>query len=381
MNRLLTTDYKLPTTNNRVAIVVDWMYDGGGEKVIEQVHKTFPDAPIYASYCTQKWRERLNNQVVTGYLNNWPFGPMRKFLPILRQWWYARLDLSAYDVIISVTGNGEAKFIRPRKGSVHICYCHTPVHFYWRKYAEYIKNPGFGKLNWLARLGLKTLVKPLRARDYHSAQKVDYFIANSSHIANDIKTYYNRQADAVICPPTNTDLYNNSKNNPKTGNFIWWGRLVPDKRVDLAIQACIKLGYRLKIIARGPLFDEYSKKYASDKIEFVDYDRHDEPVHQLTNSVGFIFPSFEDFGISPIEALASGLPIIAYKAGGALDYVIEGKNGLFFDEQTVDSLVKVLKKFDHKKFDKEFIKQSAHKFDESEFRHQLADFVASKLPK
>src|SRR3990167_8961662 len=163
----------------KVAIVHDWLYGGGAEKVVEQLHTLYPDSPIYTSYCTDEWRKRLDNKVVTGYLQNWPFSRLRKFLPLLRQWWFARLDLSDYDLIISSTGNGEAKFARGKK---HICYCHSPPHFYWRKYESYLRNPGFGAFDWLARIGLKLFVKPLRKRDYNAAQQVDAFIANSTHI-------------------------------------------------------------------------------------------------------------------------------------------------------------------------------------------------------
>ena len=137
-----TTNYQLPTTTKpRVALVTDWMYGGGGERVVEQIHKLYPDAPIYTSYCSDEWRERLDNKVITGYLQHTPFRQLRKFLPLLRQWWFAHLDLSAFDVVISITGNGEAKFALSKlpithyplpnmKRPLHVSYCHTPVHFF-----------------------------------------------------------------------------------------------------------------------------------------------------------------------------------------------------------------------------------------------------------
>ncbi len=163
-------------TTPRIAIVHDWLYGGGAEQVVLALHKLYPEAPIYTSYCSDEWREKLNNKVVTGYLQSWPFAKLRKFLPLLRQFWFKRLDLSEFDVIISSSGNGEAKFVTTNADQKHICYCHTPTHFYWRKYTQYLKDPGF-RPEWLVKFFLKLLLKPLRKRDYKAAQKVDFFIS------------------------------------------------------------------------------------------------------------------------------------------------------------------------------------------------------------
>ncbi len=363
----------------KVALVHDWIYGGGAEKVVEQLHKIYPEAPIYTSYCTDEWRHRLDNVVVTGYLQHWPFSKLRKFLPLLRQWWFARLDLSGYDLIISTTGNGEAKFVQTPKGATHICYCHTPPHFYWRKYKDYLANPGFGKLNFLARAGLVVLVKPLRERDYRAAQKVDYFIGNSSHIVNDIKTFYGRDAVAIF-PPIATSRFNKIEHSPaKELRFIAWARHVPDKKLDLAVQACNNLGLNLVIVGQGPETSRL-KSLAGPATTF-DSNITDAQLDQyIAESDALIFPSLEDFGIVPVEAMASGLPVIAYKAGGALDYVVEGKTGMFFDKQTVNSLEQVLKKFDPKKYDPKTIKKHAAKFSNEQFSRNFVSFVSS-LPK
>ena len=164
------------------------------KKSVLEIHKLYPDAPIYTSFCSDEWRERLDNKVVTGYLQRWPFSKIRRLLPLLRQWWFAKLDLSEFDIIISSSGNGEAKFVRKsRPDQLHICYCHTPTHFYWRHYDEYIKRPSF-RPQWLARLGLKTLVRPLKKRDFNAAQQVDIFIANSTGIQADIEEFYQRKS-------------------------------------------------------------------------------------------------------------------------------------------------------------------------------------------
>lgn len=366
----------------RVALVADWLYGGGAEKVVEQLHALYPDAPIYTSYCSDEWRKRLDNKVVTGYLQKPFFVKTRKFLPLLRQLWFARLDLSEFDLVISSTGNGEAKFARATKpGSKHISYCHTPVHFYWRHYNHYLKNPGF-KPAWLVRLGLRLLVRPLRNRDYKAAQRVDVFIANSSHIKADIKKYYGRDS-VVIFPPIDTkrfsqtkllnDKSSNDKLKPHSG-FITVGRQVPLKRTDIIVQACKQLKVPLIVIGRGP---EHSRllDITGPTIHFRADVEDDEMPKLVADAEAFLFASFEDFGIAPVEAMAAGTPVIAYKAGGALDYVIPGKTGEFFDEQSVDSLVDAIQNFDHKKYKPEILRAQADLYSIANFKKAIKQLV------
>ncbi len=360
----------------RVALVVDWIYGGGAELVVEEFHKLYPDAPIYTSYCSDEWRERLNNKVVTGYLQHPPFKQLRKFLPLPRQWWFRKLDFKNYDLIISITGNGEAKFAHS-DNVTHISYCHTPVHFYWRHHQAYLDNPGF-KPVWLARLGLKALVGPLKKRDYAAAQKVDHFIANSSHIQSDIKKYYNRDSIAIF-PPVNTEIFGklvSSKLKARKG-FVTWGRHVPQKRFDIAIESCNQLKLPLTIIGSGPITEDL-KKLAGPTITFTGRLDHDELVKYASSSEAFIFPSFEDFGISPVEAMAAGTPVIAYKAGGALDFVIPGKTGEFFNGQTVESLVEALKNFKPNAYDHKDISKFADKFSTKNFLTNIEEFIETK---
>jgi glycosyltransferase involved in cell wall biosynthesis len=361
----------------KVAIVHDWLYGGGAELVVEQLHTLYPDAPIYTSYCSDEWRTRLNNKVVTGHLQHWPFAQLRKFLPVLRQRWFKKLDLHDFDLVISSSGNGEAKFVTAKKPAVHVCYCHTPTHFYWRKYNEYLKNPSF-RPKWLVRLGLRLLVKPLRKRDYQAAQNVDYFIANSSHIQKDIEKFYNRES-VIIHPPVSTEKFSpqssvlspQSASNP---SFIMWGRHVPYKRFDLAIEACNQLGLPLTIAGTGPE-TPHLKKIAGPTITFTGFVTHDELVSLAKQASAFIFPGEEDFGIAPVEAIALGLPVIAYKAGGALDYVIEGKTGTLFEKQTRKSLEKSLTLFDPDIFNPSEISKVAKKFSLQEFNRKITETI------
>ncbi len=366
---------------SKIALVTDWItVMGGGEKVVEQFHKLYPDAPIYTSYCADRWRPWLDNKVVTGYLQHWPFSVLRRFLPVLRQWWFAQLDLSAYDTIISISGNGEAKFVKTTDDQTHICYCHTPPHFYWAQYDEYLRQPSMRPF-WLARLGLKLLVKPLRKRDYAAAQQVDYFIANSTNIQNDIKRFYNRDS-VVIHPPINTDTFaklapKGIRTIPETPQCIMWGRVVPAKRIDVAIEACNQLGWPLTIIGDGPDIPRL-KALAGPTISFAGYVNDEDREKYIKGADLFLFCAYEDFGVAPVEALAAGLPVVAYRAGGALDYIKDEENGIFFDTQRAESLVISIKKIIRITFDSSAISLSANHFSRENFSQHITNFIASR---
>lgn len=357
----------------RVAIVHDWLIGGGAERVTYELHRLYPDAPIYASYCSDEWRKRLDNKVITGLLQHWPFSRMRKFLAVLRIWWFTHLDFSGYDVVISVSGNGEAFGIKTPKNTVHINYCHTPTHYYWRKYDDYYRRPGFGILDPLARLGLRLFVGPLRRWDYRAAQRADYVIANSRHIQSDIKKYYHRDS-AVIHPPIDTERFTLPKRSVRKG-FITVGRQTAYKRTDLIVQACSNLNLPLTVIGVGPEHKGLVAM-AGPSVQFLTNVTDDEMPMHMAGAEAFLFAAYEDFGVTPVEALAAGTPVIAYKAGGALDYVQDGKTGLFFDKQSSASLEATLIKFPSKKFNHEVIRASAQQFSPQAFKKKILDFVA-----
>src|SRR5690606_13592710 len=171
-----TNENLLNDKSPKVAIVCDWLIGGGAEKVVLELHNMFPDAPIYTSYVTKRWKRELHGKVKTGFLQYWPFSKIRKYIPFLRILYFTTLRLKKYDVIISSSG-AEAKGVKTRKDQVHVSYMHAPTHYYWGRYDEYIANPGFGRFDWLARLGLKLLIGPLRRWDYKAAQRPDYIIA------------------------------------------------------------------------------------------------------------------------------------------------------------------------------------------------------------
>ena len=357
----------------KVAIVHDWLVGGGAERVVAELHRMFPDAPIYTSYCTDEWRQRLDGKVVTGFLQHWPFSRLRKFLPLFRIWWFTHLDFSGYDLVISSSGNGEAKGIRVPPGTTHVCYCHSPTHFYWRHYEQYLRRPGFGPLNPLARLGLRLLVGPLRRWDLQAAQRPDFFIANSRHIQADIQRYYGRKA-TVIYPPVDVERFAKARPAGKRRGFVTAGRQVPHKHVDVIVEACTKMSLPLTVIGRGPEHQRL-RRLAGPTVTFLDNVSDGDMPEDLASAEAFLFASFEDFGVTPLEAMAAGTPVIAFRAGGALDYVIEGKTGLFFEKQSITSLAHALKRFDAADFDPALLRKYAAAYNAERFRKQVTTFL------
>ncbi len=360
----------------KVAIVHDWLIGGGAERVVEQLHRMFPDAPIYTSYSTDEWRGKLNQKVVTGYLQHWPFSKLRKFIPILRGWWFSGLDLSGYDLVISSSG-AEAKFIKVKSPTKHLAYIHAPTHYYWNRYNEYLKHPGFGFFDPIARLGLRLFVGPMRRWDFRAAQRPDRLIANSSFTKGEIKKYYGRDS-VVIHPPVDVDKFKISapggSSNQRRG-FVIAGRQTPYKRFDLAVSACTKLNLSLTVIGDGPAHKKLIKM-AGPSITFQSDTSDEVLAKSFSMAEGFIFPGMDDFGIVAVEAIASGTPVIAYKAGGALDYVTPGKTGLFFQKQTVAALCEALQKFQKMDaFDSATVSKSAEAFSSEKFQKNLSEFL------
>ena len=361
----------------KVAIIHDWLYGGGAEKVVLELHRMYPEAPIYTSYCSDEWRRKLDDKVITGYLQKWPFANLRKFLPVLRQRWFRNLDLSKFDLIISSSGNGEAKFARAAKpGAKHICYCHSPTHFYWRHYNAYLQNPGFGPTP-LVRTALKFLVEPLRKKDYQAAQAVDYFIANSNRIKDDVKTYYDRDAE-VIHPPVDIERFMVAATDKKPSGFVTMGRLVPQKRIDLIIAACNELQVPLKVIGNGQQLTAL-KSIAGQTISFKTNISDQQLPAELITAKAFVFAAEEDFGIAPVEAMAAGLPVVAYGQGGALDYVVPGKTGELFAKQSLSSLANVLKEFKASNYAASDIKKQAARFSRENFQKNMSAFIKSVI--
>lgn len=356
----------------KVAIVADWLTGiGGAERVVLELHKMYPWAPIYTSQydpAALPWFKGAD--VRTTWLQKLPKS-LRKFLPVFRRWAFERLDLNEYDLIISSSG-AEAKAVKKRPGAIHICYCHSPTHYYWVRYDEYIRSPGFGVFDPLARLGLKLLIGPMRKWDKKAAQRPDIMLANSTFTKDNIKKYYGRDS-LVVYPPVDTARFQMAVPRQRKG-FVIAGRQTPYKRIDLAVTVCTKLGLPLKVLGDGPEHDRL-QKMASPSISFVRNASDEQMAQYFGAAQALIFPGMEDFGITAVEALAAGTPVIAYGAGGVLDYVQPDKTGLFFNEQTVESLAAVLQEFPNHKFDSDYIQASAQPFSSKRFRQEIQKFI------
>ncbi len=354
----------------KVVIVHDWLIGGGAELVVEQLHAMFPDAPIYTSYCSPEWRERLKDaKIHTSYLQ--PFPSLRKFMPVLRARWFSRLDLSKFDIVVSSTG-AEAKAVKTRSDARHICYMHAPTHYYWSRYESYLRDPGFRALNWLARLGLRVLVGPMRRWDYKAAQNPDVIIANSSHTKTAIKEYYGRES-VVVHPPVDVDYFKPTKEQKRKG-FIITGRHVAYKRFDLAVEACSELNMPLSVTGSGPETEQL-RSIAGPTVTFLGHLSKEDLRTHLQAAEAFLFPGEDDLGIAPLEALASGTPVIAYEAGGALDFVQPGVNGTFFFPQTLEALKRTITNFEPKKLKHEQILKSTLDFSQETFRRKMNKLI------
>jgi glycosyltransferase involved in cell wall biosynthesis len=298
---------------------------------------------------------------------------VRKFIPFLRIWWFTHLNLKDFDLVISSSG-AEAKGVKTGPNTLHVNYCHAPTHYYWSRYEEYMERPGFGVFDPLARIGLKLLAAPLRRWDLKASKRPDVMIANSTHIQSEIKKYYGRDS-IVICPPVNTERFSKPENAnlPRSG-FLISGRQTPYKRFDLAVQACSELGLPLTVIGDGPDHPRL-RRLAGEDVTFFGRVSDEELEKAFASASALIFPGLDDFGITPVEALASGTPVIAYRGGGALDYVIPGKTGEFFPERTVDSVKAALVIFKPETYESADARAKAQEFTPEIFREKFQKLI------
>jgi len=360
----------------KVALVHDYLNQmGGAERVVMAFHQMFPDAPIYTSiYDPQRVDPAFQEMDIrTSFMQKFPLvtkhhQPYLPFYPFAME----SLDLRDYDLVLS-SSSAFGKGVITRPGTMHICYCHTPMRWCWN-YREYVEREQLGAM---ARLVLPLLISGLRVWDQTSAMRVDHFIANSPVVAERIQKYYRRDA-VVIPPPVEVSRFSFDPAIETEDYFLIISRLIPYKRIDLAIEACNRLCLPLVIIGAGRDMERL-KKLAGPTIRFLGRLSDQEVLHYYARCRALLFPGEEDFGITPLEAQASGRPVIAYGGGGALASVVEGITGVFFYEQTVDSLATVLASFDERRFEPETIRSHALEFDMPRFHRRILQFIEAKM--
>jgi glycosyltransferase involved in cell wall biosynthesis len=361
----------------KIALIHDWLNQiGGAEDVLADLVTLFPDSPIYTSLYAP--------DIMPEFYKKWDIRPLwmdklpaihtkhQPYLPLYPIAW-GGLKLKGYDLLLS-NKSGFCHGVRYETGTIHICYCLAPTRYVWQL-NEYIAREGLGRV---AQIGLKTLMPLFKWWDKRASKRVHHFIAISTEIQERIKKYYDRDS-VIIFPPVNTARFAQMDETPED-YFLIVSRLIPYKRIDLAVQAATKLGVRLKIAGKGRDLDRL-KAMAGDNVEFLGYVPDDDLPRLMARCKAFLFPGLEDFGITPVQAQAAGRPVIAYGAGGALDTVIAGVTGEHFHELTVESLMAVVSNFDPAKYDPQTIRAHAQKFDVSLFKAQLLAFIEEKMGK
>ena len=365
----------------KIVLVTDWLTNmGGAEPLLLELHKIFPKAPIYTSVFNKEAMPAFKDiDIRTTYLQKTLPAKLRYkhiLWPTLRAKAFRKLDLSEFDIIIS-TSSAEAKAVlKTRPAQVHIAYIHTPTRYYWSHYEEFRREFKFGIFTPFIRPVIPFFVKRMRVLDLESIKDIDVFIANSEVTQARIKQYYNRPS-TVIHPPVDVDRFTPPPKGERSG-YILWGRHVPYKRFDLAIKACNQLGAQLTVIGSGP-DTERLKKLAGPTITFVGRVSDKELVRLGQSAKGFLFPNEEDFGISAVEALAAGTPVIAYAKGGALDIVQDGETGVLFNNQTVESLVAAMKRFEKLSFLPATLHRKSKRFDKSLFDTRIRKIVQDNI--
>jgi len=371
----------------KIALVHDYFNQyGGGERVVEAMAEIWPQATIYTSIYDEglmkDWLKIPRDKIKTNFIQRLPFSKqLSKHYFFLYPLAFRLQGVGDADVVIS-SSSYAAKFVRPKKGGIHICYLHTVPRFLWGYDTELSRYYARGFDRYLGPL-YEAIVPPiksvLRKADYNTAQEVDVFIANSKEVQKRIKKHYGRDS-TVIYPPVNVARLSRSSNqqpatsNQQPGYFLVVSRLGGYKKVDIVVEAFNKLSLPLKIVGDGPQL-QYLKSIAKKNTQLLGRKSDEEVALLLLHCKALIFPTYEDFGIVPVEAMAAGKPVIAYRGGGALETVLEGVTGEFFDRQTPDDIIKVVKKFQSNKYDSRACQTRAKKFSKEKFKRAMKSFV------
>lgn len=361
----------------KIALVHDYLNEfGGAERVLLALSEIWPDAPIYTAFYrknSEAYKRFKAKRIITSWVHNIPFfskylhSPLRFLAPLI---WNC-FDFSKYDVVIGSSGWYITKGFK-KKGdkTIEICYCHTPPRWLY----GYKTSIEFQKY-WPVRMYGLIIGHFMRMYDFEAAQRVDHFVANSKEVAARIQKYYRRNS-TVIYPPVEIPKISRVQ---KEDYYLVLSRIVGGKGLDLAVKTAVKLGLKLKIAGRpAGYYTEYKKltKLAKGQVEFLGYVDDNEMAKLYAGAKAFLALSEdEDFGITPVEAMAAGTPVIAYRGGGYLESIMKGKTGIFFNESTVESLSAAIKKFEKSKFKSEDCINQAKKFSKERFIKEMLEFV------
>lgn len=358
-------------SDRRVAIVHYWLVSmRGGERVLERLLHLFPNADIFTNvHDPANTSATLNKaQIKTGFVNRLPMAKRlyQYYLPLMPMA-LEGLDLTEYDLVIS-SESGPAKGVITRPDALHLCYCHSPMRYLWDHYHQYrAEAPS------LARKAMPFMYHRLRQWDIASSARVDHFAANSRFIQQRIKKVWRRDAD-IIHPPVETDLFQPA--DRVSHSYLWVGQMVPYKRPDLAVEAFNANGLPLKMVGSGSMGKKL-RAIAKPNITFIDHLDFASLRKAYAEARAFIMTAEEDFGITPVEAMASGRPVVAFGRGGALDSIVPGETGVFFDQQSSDSLEAAVEQMEDflPRFDPQVAIEHASNFAPAQFDRKFMDFV------
>jgi glycosyltransferase involved in cell wall biosynthesis len=364
----------------RTAIVHDWLVTyAGAERVLEQIIRLYPDADLHSLFDFLSPEERgfiMNKEVHTSFLQHFPLArrKYRSFLPLMPMA-VERFDFAGYDLIIS-SSHAVAKGANTSPGQVHVCYCHTPVRYAWDLSDQYLETTGLNR--GIRGAAAKLLLRYIRNWDYESSERVTHFVANSHYIANRIKRAYGREA-SVIYPPVDVSLF--SLAETRQNYYLTASRMVPYKRIDLIVDAFSRMrDRRLIVIGDGPEMEKI-QSLASENVTLLGHQPAGVLRDHMRRAKAFVFAAEEDFGITPVEAQACGTPVIALGKGGCLETVVERITGLFFREQTAQSLIEAVQRFEKlPPMNSREIRGNAQRFGVERFREEFRGFVESRAP-
>ncbi len=360
----------------KVAIVHDYLNQyGGAERVVEALCELYPDAPIYTSiYSPELVQHRFDDrQVITSFMQKLPgvLTHHQAYLPFY-PFAFESFDLSGYDLVIS-SSSAWAKSVNTSPDTLHICYCHTPMRFVWQ-YEDYARREKLGRL---AKAALPFFLSYVRLWDVRSSQRPDFYVANSQTVARRIARFWKRES-VVINPPVETSQIP-FEDRPREDFYLWVGRLVPYKRADIAVKAFKQLDLPLKVVGSGRDL-EALRGLAGPKTEFLGYVPDDEVRRLFSRCRAFIQSGAEDFGITPVEAMAGGAPVVAIRQNGPAETIREGETGLFFEAQTPEALAEAVQRLErtYTSFNPVAIRRYAQSFDRALFCHRFGEYVAAR---